>query len=346
MRSAALLALTGGGIMARFTTAVLEDLQLRRDAITGGQGAEAPLPEVFDLMAGTSAGALCVAGLAMGRSPAELSRLFDEHGPRIFPAGSFWRLLRWTVTAKFDQRPLQAAVDVALGGTNPRLGDLSCHVAFPAVDETEGQPVVFTTANPDHLDIPLRDVVLASAAAPTYFPAHRIGPSGRRFVDGGLFANAPDLAALTIARKLWPHIRLEDIHLVSIGTTNASSRSPYGPGHPGAKGLVSWAAKPPARILKLAMRAQVDHAMALLPELQLAEFLRIDARLDEAGGRSLDLDNASPIAMSALRRAGREALSSFAGEDIARLGMILGRRRAPTLETSRLDRTQIPASEA
>lgn len=71
MRSAALLALTGGGIMARFTTAVLEDLQLRRDAITGGHGEGVPLSEVFDLMAGTSAGALCVAGLAVGRSPAE-----------------------------------------------------------------------------------------------------------------------------------------------------------------------------------------------------------------------------------------------------------------------------------
>lgn len=330
MRSASLLALTGGGIMARFTTRVLEDLQAQRDVATGAKSPLAPLREGFDLMAGTSAGALCVAGLVVGRSPAELSQLFDDHGSRIFPMSGPWRLLRWVMTAKYDLGPLHEAVDIALGGQNPRLGELGYNVAFPAVDESEGQPVVFTNTNPAYHEVPLRDAVLASAAAPTYFPAYRIEALGRRYVDGGLFANAPDFAALTIARRLWPDLGIEDIHLVSIGTTNTSSRSPYGEAHPGAKGLYSWAARPPARILKLAMRGQVDHAMALLPELQLADFIRIDALLEAVKGRSLDLDNASAEALKALEVAGAGAVASLPVEQRARLTMLLSRRRAAT----------------
>lgn len=175
--------------------------------------------------------------------------------------------------------------------------------------------------------MPLRDAVLASAAAPTYFPAHRIEVLGRRYVDGGLFANAPDFAALTVARKLWPHLGVNDIHLLSIGTTNTSSRSPYGEGHPGAKGLYSWALRPPARILKLAMRGQVDHAMALLPELDLADFIRIDALLEAVRGQDLELDNASAEALEALVTAGAGAVSTLPADQRARLTMILGRRR-------------------
>ena len=328
MRSVGLLALTGGGMMARFTTRVLEDLQVQRDASTGTESPHKNLRECFDLMAGTSAGALCVAGLVVGRTPGELSRLLDDHGARIFPSGGRRRSMRWIMTAKYDPGPLHEAVDIALNGQNPRLGELGYNVAFPAVDESEGQPVVFTNTNPAYHEVPLRDAVLASAAAPTYFPAHRIELLGRRFVDGGLFANAPDLAALIIARRLWPHLDIGDIHLISIGTTNASSRSPYSEGHPGAKGLYSWAMRPPARILKLAMRSQVDHTMALLPNLDLADFIRIDALLDSANGQSLELDNASPDARQALIDSGAGAVAALQESQRVRLRTLLGRRRA------------------
>lgn len=328
MRSACLLALTGGGIMARFTTQVLEELQAQRHTATGKNGEHALLRDAFDLMAGTSAGALCVAGLAVGRSPGELSALFDKYGTDIFPQGGLRQKLRWGLTAKYDAEPLRQAVDDALDKANPLLGDvLPYKVAFPAVDESLGQPIVFTNADPQHLKIPLRDAVLASAAAPTYFPAHRIKALGRRFVDGGLFANAPDFVALTLARQIWPDLGIEDLHLVSIGTTSAPSRSPYGDKHPGAKGLFAWAVRPPARILKLAMRGQVDHAVALLSKLQLADFIRIDTILEEAEELGIDLDNASTEALNALIRAGCDAVAALPQEKASRLRMLVGRRR-------------------
>ncbi|WP_209427973.1 patatin-like phospholipase family protein [Pararhodobacter sp. SW119] len=310
MRSAAILALTGGGILARFTTRVLEDLQAQRDEMAGAASAQAPMAEAFDLLAGTSAGALCVAGLLAGRSPEQLSRLLDAHGPKIFPGTGLWRRLRWIVTSKYAPAPLHAALDEVLGGWNPRLGDLDHKVVFPALDETEGRAILFTNANPAHHDVRLRDAALASAAAPSYFPAHRIEALGRRYVDGGLFANAPDLAALTVARRLWPELLLSDIHILSIGTTRNDAGSPYGEDHPGARGLASWMLRPPARMLKLAMSSQVDHAVALLPELRLADFIRLDADLDGAGQR-IELDTATPDALRTLTDNGAAAVSSL-----------------------------------
>lgn len=328
MRSVAILALTGGGIMARFTTRVLEDLHDRRLSLTGPNNPSAPLRECFDLMAGTSAGALCVAGLAVGRTPSELSQFFDEHGPKIFPASSPLRLARWALAAKYPVGPLHDAVDAALGGKNPRLGEMDHHVAFPALDESEGVPVVLTNANKAHHDITLRDAVLASAAAPTYFRAHRIRELGnRRFVDGGLFANAPDLAALTLSRQLWPDLGIGDTHIVSIGTTTDTARSPHGTAHPGAMGLLSWAFRPPARLVKVTMRAQVDHALGLLPELGLADFIRIDKHLPSVRGERLELDNASQAARTRLAEAGARAVEALPEEKRQRLLSLMGRRR-------------------
>jgi patatin-like phospholipase/acyl hydrolase len=327
MRSGCILALTGGGIMARFTTQVLSELQDQRTALLGASNPKAPIVEAFDLLAGTSAGALCVAGLIVGRSPAELCKLFDEHGEKIFPETDLFRKMRWFLTSKHDTGGLYDAVDEAMGGKNPRLGEITYNVAFPALDETNGQPIVFSSSDSAHEEVFLRDAVLASAAAPTYLPAHRIEVLGRRFVDGGLFANAPDLAALTLLRRLWPNLSIGDIHVLSIGTTNSTARSPYSSKQAGAKGLYAWATRPPARILKLAMKSQVDHAMALLPEIQLADFLRIDSLVDGAGGEALELDNASQAALQFLAKAGAQAVAALPADKRERLRMIVGRNR-------------------
>ena len=58
-------------------------------------------------------------------------------------------------------------------------------------------------------------------AAPTYFPPHKIqnlnrGSTCDLFVDGGVFANDPDLAALWVVRMQWK--KPTNYHLLSIGT--------------------------------------------------------------------------------------------------------------------------------
>ena len=322
-RSLACLALSGGGALTRYTTEILSGLQGFRDTAFPASDPDRPLAEAFDVLAGTSAGALVAGGLALGRSPDELSQVLEHYGPKIFAPsrGLSWR---WLVTAKYDARPLHAAVDDVLRGDARTLSAFRHLLAFPAVDETRGVPVILTNADPNTAHIPLRDAVLASAAAPTYFPAHRIKAlDGRRFVDGGLYANAPDIAALTLALRRWTAINLRDIHVTSIGTTYGSSASPHGRAHPGAKGIYAWAMRPKGRILKLAMRGTTDHAVDLMDALPLADFIRLDAELE-----GLELDSAGEEVFRILEEAGRETLKTLDAQKLDALKDIVKRRRA------------------
>lgn len=317
-----ILALTGGGMMARFSTRVLERMQAMRNSSVGEGGPNSSIVSPFDVLAGTSAGALCVAGLLVGKTPEQMSELFDERGEKIFPVRAFSDI-RWIFTAKYKRQPLDAAVDFVLDtNANLRMGDIDNRVlAFPAINESTGVPVVFSNVVEEHKNIRLRDAVLASASAPTYFAAHRMEPGGERFVDGGLFANAPDLAAITLARRRYPGIDIGSMHLVSVGTTRTSPASPYDAGHDGAMGLYAWTWRHKARLLKVAMRSQVDHAMDYLPRMGLASFVRIDHELID----DIELDDASAKAKAILVKAADDAVACLGRDRVALEAIVAAR---------------------
>ncbi len=77
---------------------------------------------------------------------------------------------------------------------------------------------------PGFPDTKVIDAIMASAAAPVYFPAHDVPgtPGGNAFVDGGVFANNPStaaLAALIGSRIIGEQgIPLSRVRLLSVGT--------------------------------------------------------------------------------------------------------------------------------
>ena len=77
---------------------------------------------------------------------------------------------------------------------------------------------------PGFPDTKVIDAIMASAAAPVYFPAHDVPgtPGGNAFIDGGVFANNPSaaaLAALIGSRVIKEQgIPLSRVHLLSVGT--------------------------------------------------------------------------------------------------------------------------------
>jgi predicted acylesterase/phospholipase RssA len=64
------------------------------------------------------------------------------------------------------------------------------------------------------------DAALCTSAAPTYFAPHK-HPQLGYCADGGVFANNPGVAALSMARRAGHH--LDDIRLVSVGTGSVSN---------------------------------------------------------------------------------------------------------------------------
>ena len=71
-----ILSLDGGGAKGFYTLGVLKQLE----AIAG------PLHERFDLIFGTSTGAIIAALLALGKPVDEVHRLYRQHVPAVPPA--------------------------------------------------------------------------------------------------------------------------------------------------------------------------------------------------------------------------------------------------------------------
>jgi len=97
-----ILSLSGGGIRGIFQALYLEEVARRFDR---------PLREYFDLVAGTSTGAIIALGVALGVAPGRIVELFEKHGHEIFPRQvqrSGKRLISWLWRGpRYSQEPLQ-----------------------------------------------------------------------------------------------------------------------------------------------------------------------------------------------------------------------------------------------
>ena len=222
-----ILALDGGGLRGILTLGMLARIEaLLRERHGGGK--DFRLAHYFDLIAGTSTGAIIAAALAKGMSVAEVLAEYQALGQKVFQK-SFFRngLLR----AKYDQTKLSAELqrvygkDTTLGSTDLITGlvivtkRLDTGSPWPIMNNPRGR--YFDGNHQGRLgnsEYPLWQVVRASTAAPMYFDpetmtiAERDGsdPVRGEFVDGGVSPfNNPALQALMAAtldgyRIGWP----------------------------------------------------------------------------------------------------------------------------------------------
>lgn len=179
------LAVDGGGIRGIIPTralAILEDDM--------GQ----PAYETFRLLAGTSTGSIISAGIATGLFGLELNRLYLELGETIFQKSL--RSLLWPLTRyRYAQGPLKEALQAYLG--EREMGDLwssdlPTDVVVTTFDLVENRTRFVKPFKGSYKDWTVVKAVLASSAAPTFFPAVE-----GRYVDGGVgsYHNPAYLAA-------------------------------------------------------------------------------------------------------------------------------------------------------
>lgn len=211
------LVLDGGGIRGAFTAAVLTALEgtLKRK-----------IADHFDLIVGTSTGAILALGLGVGISPARILDFYRTRGRTVFPAITTARRVRSTIRhlfrPKLSQKTLHEALHEVLG--SQKLGESSVRLVIPTFDALKATACTFKTAHHPRLrhDVDLRivDVAAAAAAAPTYYPAARFEERpGHAYFDGGVWANSPLLVGITEA-VYFLGAQLSDIRMLSIGTTN------------------------------------------------------------------------------------------------------------------------------
>lgn len=317
-----ILSLSGGGFLGLYTACILAELEAE---------ARKPIADCFDLIAGTSVGGIIALGLAKRSSAQSIRDAFIEDGPRIFstkpPAqstlGRRIALLDNATSAKYGSNILKETIEKIVG-RNAKIGDLDHRVMIPTVNLTKGSPQLFKT---DHHPtfvrdwrVPIVDVALATAAAPTFFPLHRIG--GELFADGGLYANSPDDLALHEAEHFLDQPRSE-ISMLSVGTTTAKfSFSNSGETNLGWMGWMDG-----QRLPRVMISSQQLNAEAMMKHRLGDNYLRIDHQQSPEQERFLALDIASAGAISDLQALAESSVRDALGKTI--LPSFLGHTALP-----------------
>jgi len=324
-----LLCLSGGGFRGIYTALVLEGLEAR---------AQRPLRDVFDVIAGTSIGAWIAAALALRIPANEIRTAIAAHGPAIFSpshrTGRRWlpirNPLRFLYRPRYAKQPVRRAIDATFGqhGWTP-LSKITAPLILSAVDVETSAPVILMSsglAGPHASNLPLRDALLATSAAPTYFPIHRV--AGRSLVDGGLVANAPDLVAVTETIRHFG-CDLDQVRVLSIGTAGTPHAAVV---NTKAPGLLTWLIQ--HGLVQLTLSAQEQLAVQQSAVLLRDRYLRLDYSHDGTSGPDLRLDAASEASTEALQRAADATVHTFSTTNRVAIRRFLshrshGSRRAP-----------------
>ena len=249
-----ILSLDGGGIKGIYSAQFLARCE---QELTAGK----PLASYFDMIAGTSTGGIIALGLALGYSTSDILDFYANDGRRIFPPlptariARWWRVFRWLFRPHLDHRELEKALRLRFG--NRSLGEATTRVVIPAFMVPRTEIAVFKTDHHSDFrnDYKPRawEVARATSAAPTYLKGHEHTPSGRIFIDGGVWANNPVMVALVDVLSAY-EISPDQIDILSIGTGNPPFEL-----RPKAAlgGAVSWRAA-----IKAAMFLTTDNATA------------------------------------------------------------------------------------
>jgi hypothetical protein len=306
MSSVRILSIDGGGVRGIIPALVLAELESMADA---------PVQELFDLVAGTSTGGILGSTLAADRPGGdapwraeEVADLYRDSGGKIFHR-SFWKgvaSMGGLVDEKYDHANLEDVLRERLG--QAKLSQAKPELLVTAYDIEHRKPFFFKSwrarQSPER-DFLLQDVVRATSAAPTYFEpadAKNVNGESHYLVDGGVYANNPAACALSAARRLHPGA--ERFVMLSLGTGITKREIPFDE----AKdwGLAGWA-RPLLYMFFDGVCDVVSYQMD--QEADLAH-LRLDIKLgNDPDDPNDDLDDASPHNIQRLEDKARELIS-------------------------------------
>jgi patatin-like phospholipase/acyl hydrolase len=303
------LSIDGGGVRG-----IIPAILLRRlDQLIGARlreldRAPRPLADFFDLVAGTSTGAIVAASIA-GRkpngeplsTPDGLVRFYQEDARPVFQPR---RWDRGVLSTKLDAVPLERRFREICCGA--RLSQVAVNLIVPAFTGNgahifRGGPGWAAGSDPDYR---LEDVLRATTSAPYLFEPARIAAIGdpqlRTFIDGGMFANNPSLHAYLEARELYGARR--EMLLISLGTGNDFEPIDYHVAR--SWGGLKWL-DPRKGLLQVLMQGQSHdthrNLRRLIPDPHA--YLRLDL---QTHAKFPSFDDASPAAIATFTRMAEE----------------------------------------
>ncbi|XP_048565553.1 patatin-like protein 2 [Triticum urartu] len=336
------LSIDGGGIRGLIPSTILACLESKLQEL---DGPDARIADYFDVIAGTSTGALVTSMLAApgeNKRPLfeakEINKFYLDNGPKIFPQRS-WGLLTpignmfgAVMGPKYDGKFLHDKIKSLTNDVT--VADTVTNIIVPTFDIKYLQPIIFNTyeAKVDPLkNAHLSDICISTSAAPTYFPAHYFttrDPTGKQpdreyhLIDGGVAANNPTMAAMSMITKEVLRRNPDFTHgkpaeynnylIISIGTGSAKMAEKYTAPDCAKWGVLRWlydgGFTPLIDIFSHASADMVDiHAAVLFQALRIEKnYLRIQD--DSLTGHTSSVDIATKENMEALIGIGKNLL--------------------------------------
>lgn len=263
-----ILSLDGGGIRGALTLGYLKKIE---DILKAKhpQNKNFTLSDYFDLIGGTSTGAIIASLLSLGKPVDEITTLYMDLGNKIFGEKRNWwnplETFQW-LKANYDYKGIAEGLKFALGPDTTLGSDKIktglCIVAkradtnsiWPLINHPRGK--YYNAPTSKNKDFLLWKVVRASTAAPTYFAPQLMDVKDDQpaaFIDGGLsMANNPALTLLMVATLKgfpfhWP-MGADNILLVSVGTGYPEFKKQVG--EIDESTILSWAASIPDMLMQ------------------------------------------------------------------------------------------------
>lgn len=188
-----ILSIDGGGIRGMIAVEVLAGIEASLRARLAQP--TLVLADHFDLVAGTSTGAIIATAISLGMSCDEIRSFYVDSGARMFEHAHFYERLKY----KYKDEQLSEQLREVFGA-DTLLGSSKLRTLLLLVARNGNSDETWTLCNnpaspynaPDHptshLKLPLWQLVRASAAAPSFFPPEvvTLGEHQLVFIDGSV----------------------------------------------------------------------------------------------------------------------------------------------------------------
>ncbi len=297
-----ILSLDGGGIRGIVPALLLAEIERRT---------RRPVAKLFDLVAGTSTGAILALGLTIPKDPGgplyradEFAGMYAREGPRIFSRSLWHRVTGCNnlINVKYSSAGIEQVLEEFFGES--RLAHAATRVLVTSYEIERNFPFFFKSFNArtrSDYDFPTRHVARAASAAPTYFEPMKL-PTGSTntdhftLIDGGVYANNPAACALVEARTTHPEA--SGFLVVSLGTGSLRHSLRYDAAR--NWGVAKWAA-PLLSVVFDGASSTVDYQMRqLMPDVprEPKHYYRFQTRLEP---RQRSLDNTCAANIKALQ---------------------------------------------
>ncbi|CAF1112003.1 unnamed protein product [Didymodactylos carnosus] len=204
-----ILSIDGGGIRGVIPAIWLAEIERRT---------KKHCSDMFQMMAGTSTGAIIAAGLACPKprhKAFDIVELYTTQGSSIFSRVSCSKTFQVTLkAAQYTNEGRSKLFNQYFGET--KLSEALTDLVITST-RADRSVTCLSTRYDGRLDttqnITFKDALMGTSAAPTYFPQYDLdGPT----VDGGVQANNPSMIAYKEAIRY--HVNKENVFILSLGT--------------------------------------------------------------------------------------------------------------------------------